>query len=279
MEAHAIARHLADADPANTSFMRSLGVCDQLIGDALTELGDLSTALEHYQTAKVIRERLTENDPTNRTWLNDLLSSHQKVAKSSLQTNDFQAATESYNGALSILNRILSENPRDFQIKRELAWLHNNLGELLLKCDRPDDALEHLRTGITVVEELTATGSTDAVLDEVLSVMQYNIGNIQHFVLKDMQAAFDSFRAVLTARARMFQRDPTNKNWLNIAATLQRVGDAAEGLGDQVAAREYFEGGRNIMSRLMEREPGASGHFKLHEWFESRLEALGPSNH
>ncbi len=91
----------------------------------------------------------------------------------------------------------------------------------------------------------------------------------------NLTEALAAFKASLAIRERLAKADPGNAGWqLDIAASLQRVGDMAQKNGDTGGALGAFRRGLEIMSRLTSLAPDHAGFRHALGVLERRIAAL-----
>ena len=126
----AIAKRLAEADPANAQWQRDLSVSNERIGDVLRDQGDLPAALESFRTSMALRQPLAEADPSNAQWQRDLAISHGRVAHIEALQGQIKDALSDFRRGRSTIATLAAESPDNAVLVRDLAYFDAQIAEI-----------------------------------------------------------------------------------------------------------------------------------------------------
>jgi tetratricopeptide (TPR) repeat protein len=120
-ESFAIARTLAEADPASAQAQRNLSVSLERIGDVKLKAGDRDGALAAYNESFAIARMLAEADPTSAQAQRNLSVSLGRIANVKLQTSDRAGAFAAEEERLAIRRKLAEADPDNAEAQRDLV--------------------------------------------------------------------------------------------------------------------------------------------------------------
>lgn len=184
------------------------------LGSAYLHQGNYAAALDHFERSLALRNALDDRQGT--------ATLHNNIGVAHYYRGDYRAAHDAYKRSLTIKEEIGD--------MYGLAMSHMNLGLTSVHLEHPSEAQHHLREALDLYRDIEAEG----LLPEI-----YRILARLHLYLDDAPTA-----AVYADKALATAHDQNNTTFVGVA---QRVrGQVAGALGDEAAAREYFETSRAI---------------------------------
>ena len=100
-------------------------------GDLYVERGNLSEALEAYQSSLAISERLASADRGNAGWQRDLSVSQEKIGDVLRAQGNLSEALEAYQSSLAISERLASADRGNAGWQRDLSVSQEKIGDVL----------------------------------------------------------------------------------------------------------------------------------------------------
>ncbi|MEI9901066.1 MAG: tetratricopeptide repeat protein [Hyphomicrobium sp.] len=120
------------------------------IGDLLSYRGDLSSALDRYQTSLAIADRLAESEPGHAERRCNLAISHQRIGHVLYAQGKLSAALDSYQTSLAVIDRIAMSDPRRDEWQHDLAMSYSTLA-IRAQRGADDNALDWLRLDRAII--------------------------------------------------------------------------------------------------------------------------------
>ena len=119
---------LAEQDPSNAGWQKSLAVSHSRVGGVYEAQGKLTEALGSFEKGLRIMAKLAEQDPSNAGWQRDLAQYYWSVGMAFAQLDKISEAASSVSATLRIYERIAEDG--DPQWKEELESIRKIVGDL-----------------------------------------------------------------------------------------------------------------------------------------------------
>jgi tetratricopeptide (TPR) repeat protein len=157
----AIVRSLAESDPDNTEWQRSVAVALERMGDAKVKAGDNAAALALFEESLVINRRLVESDPTNLDWKRDLMVSLNRVGGMRLQAFDFDNSVAAYEEGLTVARELVAAEPDSVERQTDLIMSIAQTQIMVLDPARKRALIEE---ALTIMDKLQAAGQLNMAM-------------------------------------------------------------------------------------------------------------------
>jgi tetratricopeptide (TPR) repeat protein len=132
-----ISRQLAEQDPSNVVWQRSLAVAYSRTGDVLQAQGQLVEAKEAFDEYLRISRQLAEQDPSNAVWQRGLAVAYSKTGDVLQAQGLFVEARAVYDECLRIFRQLAEQDPSNAVWQRGLAVARSRVNGVLLALDPP----------------------------------------------------------------------------------------------------------------------------------------------
>jgi eukaryotic-like serine/threonine-protein kinase len=153
----ALARELAEADPANARAQRDLSLAHASFGDVLAETGRPDEALDHFRQAQAIQRRLAAEDPNNVGHRGDLANSAVRIGYVLQQEREHATALGSFGEALDLRLPLVAADPEDAANRRDVAVIRSARADSFAALGRQGAACEDYRESLALWRELDRT--------------------------------------------------------------------------------------------------------------------------
>lgn len=253
----AIRERLAQEDPGNAHWQRSLAESYGKVGNILFEKGDGegSDALEAYQASQAIHERLVQDAPRNAGRQLDLAVSSSKVGDIRLGQGSLGEALTQYQASLTIAEELAQGDPKNAQWQHSLAYSYNKVGDVLEVQGKLDEALENYQRSMVIRERLAGEKPNNAGWQRDLSVGYIKVGNVR-LLQGGLVEALQEYSKALAIREGLTQQDPKNANWQrDLSNSYHKVGSVHEHQGNAGLALEQYRKALAIRERLVHKDP------------------------
>jgi tetratricopeptide (TPR) repeat protein len=119
---------------------RHIAMSQDLLGNVLSDQGDLPRALDAYRAGLDIQKRLAQADPSNTTVQRNVSVFHSKVGDVLRDQGDLAGALAEYRASLAIRERLARQNPANAQWQTDLAEACEDVAGVLLALPEGDRA-------------------------------------------------------------------------------------------------------------------------------------------
>lgn len=202
----AIAKRLAQQDPANAEWQRNLAFNHERIGDVRRAQGDFAGALATYQITLAIRQRLTQQQaPANPEWQRDLAFSYERIGDVRRAQGDFADALAAYQTTLAIRQRLTQQAPANAGWQRNLAFSYERISDVRWAQGDLARALAACQVSLAIRQRLIQQDPTNVGWQLDLAVI---LGKQSFLLLFDHQ-----FQAAIAAAEEALSLNP-NQLWI-----------------------------------------------------------------
>ncbi|MEM7166907.1 MAG: serine/threonine-protein kinase [Planctomycetota bacterium] len=118
--ARGLAEGIAAADPENADAVRELTLNDVSLGQLHGQIGEIDSALQHYQAALARNESLRKSSPSDHRLIRDRWLTHFRVAQL-LAERDLSGAVDSYTKAGALCAQLVDSDATNLTYRRWLA--------------------------------------------------------------------------------------------------------------------------------------------------------------
>jgi tetratricopeptide (TPR) repeat protein len=248
-------QRLAEADPHDTDWQRSLWVSLTRVGNVLAARGDAAGALDHYTQALHVRERLAEADPHDTDWQRNLSIGLERVDDVLAGRGEATGALEHHTRALRIRERLAEADPHNTDWQRNLLSSLERVGDVLAGRGDATGALEHHTRALRIRERLAEADPHDTGWQRELSIRLERVGDVLAG-RGEAGGALEHYTRALRIRERLAEADPRNTGWQReLSVSLTRVGDVLAGRGEAAGALQHHTRALRIAERLTEADP------------------------
>jgi non-specific serine/threonine protein kinase/serine/threonine-protein kinase len=213
----AIAEEMTAADPADTTYRKSLASFYSAMAQLLQASGDQKGAVDYEWKVLAIEEALVRENGTNAFYRRELAITYGNVGVDLLHAGDKAGALEKFRQALALYESLAAADPKDADIHRDLAVGYRNLGATLAQLNDRAGSLENFRKAMRVFEELTAKDPTNAFLrrHQAFTYLRMSMA-LSGF--GDATAAIDNVRQAIKICEALVAANPKNASASNTLA-------------------------------------------------------------
>jgi tetratricopeptide (TPR) repeat protein len=236
---------------------RHIAMSQDLLGNVLSDQGDLPRALDAYRAGLDIQKRLAQADPSNTTVQRNVSVFHNKVGDVLRDQGDLAGALAEFRAGFAIHERLAAQDSAHAGWQRDLSVSHEKIGDVLRDQGDLAGALAEFRAGFAIHERLAAQDSAHAGWQRDLSVSHEKIGDVLRDQ-GDLAGALTAYRASLTIRERLAAQDPAHAQWqTDLAEACEDVAGVLLALpdGDRAEARQLVARGLERMEALAQAHP------------------------
>jgi len=254
-----IAKGLAEQDPTNIEWQRSLSFSSKQLGNLFLKQGDLSRAEKAYQDSLAVVEHFAKHDPTNTEWQRDLSVSYRMLGGILRVQGKLERAEKAYRDALAITKRLADQDPTNTEWQRDLSVSYDRLGDVLQAQGDLGRAEKALRDALAIGERLAAQDPANTGWQRDLSVSYNKLGDVLRDQ-GDLGRAEKAYQDALAIRVRLAAQDPANTLWQrDRSVSYDRLGDVLQAQGDLGRAEKTYRDALAITKRLAAQDPTNTG--------------------
>jgi len=250
---------LAQGEPSNTVWQRSLSVSHSRVGNMLLARGNLSEALSAYRQSLAISEQLAQNDLSNAVWQRDLSVNHNKIGDLLRRQGNLVEALSAYRQSMAIRERLAQSDASNAGWQRDLSVSHDKTGNVLLAQGNLAEALSAYRQSLAIREQLVQSDPSNAVWQRDLSVSHNKIDNVL-LAQDNLGEALSVYRQSMAVAEQLVQSDPSNAVWQrDLSVSHDRIGDVLLAQGNLAEALAAFRQALGIREQLARSDPSNAG--------------------
>ena len=270
-----IVQRLVDLDPPNMVWQQDLADTDGQIGGVLARVGRLDEAVQTHHAATSRLERLVALNARNPTWSQALASAHDALGDTQFLAARYEEGIRAYQASLKIMLDLGRAYPDHPSVQRAKAIAYSKAAQIY--ADGVNDrsaALTLYRNVIATFERMTKAYPRNVVAANDLAVAQEQIGQL-YATGGQFDEAVAAFRAALTVRTQLADRDPSHVPWQAGVITLQHAtGSALLAHGDLDAAGKVFSDALARSEQLTGNQPNEVSWHSLAAVSHERLGAV-----
>lgn len=185
---------LAQRDPENTVWKRSIAASYRQMGDVLLALGNLDGATDALQRAVDSAEALAYLDPRNDGWQRELVIYRERLALTYSKRGDEKTALATLREALAEQLQLAASFRVDQSIEEEIALTHLELGDLWLANADLAEAGSAYESAVATYVRLASLPSSRETLRESLA-RSYDKTAYVRQSMGDLSAAARAYRS------------------------------------------------------------------------------------
>lgn len=268
------AEHFIKADPGNAGLhteqtrgdrvvederadpLHVVGLMQINSGDDLRDAGNLSAALNRYQSARAVLHRLVETNPGANNTRFILGLSYLRIGDVLRVQGNIPGALDSYKLARAIFQSLVHIDPINTLWRSHLADAEEFVGILRMMQGHFSDAADNLKASIVTRDKLVTADPDNLVQRSYMANTIRNLGAIQ-WKLGQFDQAFRRYDKALSFRLRLVGDEPGNSKWQrDLIALHSDFGDLHHARGNTAAALDSYKAGLTAAKRLAETDPG-----------------------
>jgi eukaryotic-like serine/threonine-protein kinase len=248
-------RAWAEAQPDNLDTKRTLILCHDRIGDALSQTGQTEEALDTYRDVLATAETLAKTLPEDLRSRRSVAVALNKIANMLSALGRRDEAFKSYEQALGVFEGLLKAEPASNRYREDVCVTHVKVGLWLLNVGRTDEALAHFRQSLEMAEALAAAEPNNARYQRLLSLCYDNLGNALSGMNR-LDEALTSYRQGLRLSEVLASVDPTNaQGQRDLEVSYNNIGHVAAEAGRHDEALASHEKALSIAETLAKGDP------------------------
>jgi tetratricopeptide (TPR) repeat protein len=230
-----------------------------LMGNVLSDQGDLFGALKNYRDSLALREKLANQDPANAGWQRDLSVSYEKVGDVLSDQGELSDALKSYRDSLAIREKLVNRDPANAGWQRDLSISYNKVGTVLSAQGELSGALKSYRDSLAIAEKLAKQDPTNAGWQRDLSVSYDKVGTVLS-AQGELSDALKNYRDSLALREKLAKQDPANADsQRNLSISYDKVGTVLSAQGELSDALKNYRDSLAIAEKLAKQDPTNAG--------------------
>jgi tetratricopeptide (TPR) repeat protein len=195
-KALAIRQKLADANPADADFQRSLARSQGNIGGLLSLTGRPEEAMGSHLKALAICQKLVNDNPAVTPFEFNLAISYDWIGCCLLHMGKPVEAAAASCKASDIMQKLVHDNPANPEFQAELANIQCNRGRALDRQKRSAEAFTALEASLAILQKLTEVDPNNARYNWMLGESHGNRGVARVRARQPAEAAADLRRAL-----------------------------------------------------------------------------------
>jgi tetratricopeptide (TPR) repeat protein len=257
IDALAIYRKLAAADPGNVQRQRELGSTLGLISVLKRVVeGDAQGARQAAEENLAIRRKLAElNDIQYQA---DLAHALYQASTARRDAGNAEGARKAEEESVAIRRRLLARNPDNAEWRRDLSESLSDLQLLLVLAGDFEGANKLSAEALDVLGKLNPGDPSNTTAQQHYAADLDEMGDLQ-LQQGDTDTARKSYEESFAIRQRLAARDPEHSGWQrDIAKSLRKIGDWKLCTGDKGGAVKSYQDGIDIRRKLVTRDPSNS---------------------
>ncbi|MFZ1108439.1 MAG: TIR domain-containing protein [Rhodomicrobium sp.] len=244
------------------------------MGDFRVMRGDLSGALDAYESGAKIAADVARSQPGNAGWQRDLSVSYIKVGDVLAAQGNLPEALKSFRDSLAIGDRLAKADPGNAEWQRDLSVSYDKVGDVLVAQGNLPEALKSFRDSLAIAGRLAKSDPGNAGWQRDLSVSYIKVGGVL-VAQGNLPEALKSFRDSLAIRDRLAKADPGNAGWQrDVAVSHAKLADIYRRQGETALAKDALGTGKAIMERMTKLSPDNAEWKRDLAWFEAQIAAL-----
>jgi tetratricopeptide (TPR) repeat protein len=252
----AIREKLVGRDPENTDWRQQLSVSYRNIGRILADQGDLEAALVSYQSGLRIREKLAADNPSNDLAQRDLGITEGDIGEIFLMKDDPVGALEKFHMAVTRLRALATKNPENLLWQSDLGEALMEAGDAETKNSEFESGFAELDEALSIFGRLSQRDPNNLFWQYMTALTQVNLGVLCGSQKKWADALHSEEMAAETLH-RLLQQVPSSVSFIeDLARCDYRIGEAAEGSGDEERATGRFREAYDLLEPLVNKESG-----------------------
>ncbi len=246
-EALSISEALAAAD---LSHLPQVAMQLDNVGKALSDMGLLEQARQHYERSLQIRRQVVAGQPDEPTWRRRLSVGLNRVGEILAKLGDPEGALRHYQEALEIREQLAGANPDSGRADRDLALSQAFVAAQLRELGRYEEATAHLESGLPIFEARVQLDPLDARARRDLAWALLESGQVR-LATGDSGGALERYRRSESIIAALAASDADNAQYRELEASCQeRIAEALQAGADPLGAIVAYRRALEIASEL-----------------------------
>jgi tetratricopeptide (TPR) repeat protein len=238
---------LADANPGNSNYRKSLAGTYGSIGFCLSQTGKSADGLELLRKASDIMQELAVSNPGNTDYQVILATTNSNTGLVCTEMGKLAEALDASHKALAIWQKLTDAYHAVSEFQNELAKTYIDIGGLLSRTGKPEEAMASFEKARAIRQKLSDANPTNPYYQGELATAHNELGR-ELARQKRFAEAFTALDAGLAIRQKLVKADPTNANYSSYLGysyafrgwALVRSGDPSKAAADLRRAVELW---------------------------------------
>jgi serine/threonine protein kinase len=225
----------------------------------VSNLGDISKALENYRKALTLGTAMLKSKPNDVTALREVARIHQKIGTVLPFAGKGPEALDEINEAVRLYQQVLAANPDDVQAKVDLSSAYEAQGDTVggaqaINLGRKDDAAISYKKGLELLPDLPPNHKLAARVARGRILFNMKITDLSAY--GNPAAALPKYKEEYADALEIARANPTDAFTRSLAAiVLDRIAIAQGLLGDAKGALETYRAGMEPAEQALRADP------------------------
>lgn len=244
---------LAEENPSEVKFGRSVGYIFSYIGYVKIEMNQPTEAVKYFSDALKIEEKW--HNPESRQSQNDMANANLWLGVAHSENSDWEKSSVYLQKALEIQRQLFETDKNNFGEQNALADCYLEIGRDNIRAQKPDAAIGNLTKAIENYEAVWQNDSRNFSAQRQIAFTQINLGNA--FRQKnDLQKASEIYAKSLETIKKLTETDTNNTEWQQDFALIHlKLGEIAVSRNDKLNALKHLEAAKPIFEKLTTQSP------------------------
>jgi eukaryotic-like serine/threonine-protein kinase len=225
----------------------------------VSNLGDISKALENYRKALTLGTAMLKRKPNDVTALREVARIHQKIGTVLPFAGKGPEALQEINEAVRLYQQVLAANSDDVQAKVDLSSAYEAQGDTVggaqaINLGRKDEAAASYKKGLELLPDLPPGHKLAARVARGRILFNMKITDLSAY--GNPSAALPQYKEAYAAALEIARANPTDTFSRSLAAILlDRIAIAQGLLGDSKGALESYRAGMEPAEQDLHADP------------------------
>lgn len=213
----------------------------------VSNLGDISKALESYRKALTLGTDLLKRNPRDMNAIREMARIHQKLGSVLPFDGKSSEALNEANESVRLYTQVLAANPDDVQAKVDLSSAYEAQGDVAggaqaINLGRKKDAAAAYQHGLDILPDVPPGHKLAGRITRGRIIFQMKLADLTAY--ENPSAALPKYKEIYAAALEVSRADPTNAFARSMAALLlDKIANAQSLLGDVKGALESYRQG------------------------------------
>jgi len=247
LQALQILEALRKADAHDSTTLTDLATGNGAMSDLLRQKRELQQALEFRLMEWTLRKQILDADARNLTSTRNFALSSKRMGGLLWAMNRGPEGMDYYRMALRLEEQWAALDPASADARTAISYSHSDIGFLLAGDQKFAEALAHYRKTVSIREELAALDPNNARATLGLASAYWRTAGVS-ISAGNIQNALELLNKAIKTLSQAKNPDPSsNRSRTELAHIYHVYGESHAGLGDTVAAREWYGRSRQIL--------------------------------
>lgn len=225
----------------------------------VSNLGDITKALENYRKALALATALLQRRPKDIDALRELGRVHEKLGSTLPFVGKGPEALNEANEAVRLYQQVLAARPDDVQAKIDLSRGYEAQGDVVggaqaINLGRKNEAAVAYRHGLEVLPDVPPDDKLAARITRGRIIFEMKLADLTAY--EDPSPALPKFKQIYAEAQELSRANPTDSSARNLAAMLlDKIANAQSLLGDGKGALESYRQGIEPAEEALRADP------------------------